>query len=276
VQIASTDGVTLALHDLGGDGPPLLVCPATGFPGRAYAPMARYLAHRYHVYGLDFRGHGASSEPASGSFDWGGMAEDVLASVDAIGSPSVRAFGHSMGGASILLAELARPGTITAAYLFEPIVIPPESEITTRDNIMATSARKRREVFGSREEALYRYASRPPLGELRADALAAYVEHGFVDQEDGTVRLACRAESEARTFEATGKMTAEMAPSVRSPILVGIGDRGEPPNPASFAPFLVDALPAGRLLSYAHLGHFGPLQDPVTVADDMLLFFDGT
>ena len=40
-HVDSTDGVVLALHDLGVDGPPLLLCHATGFHGRVWAPLGR-------------------------------------------------------------------------------------------------------------------------------------------------------------------------------------------------------------------------------------------
>ena len=55
--IPSTDGVELRLHHLGGSGDPLLICHATGFHGRAYAPMARLLSERHAVWAVDFRGH---------------------------------------------------------------------------------------------------------------------------------------------------------------------------------------------------------------------------
>ena len=42
----------------GGDHPILLVAHATGFHGRAYLPVAEHLAPPFHVFGLDFRGHG--------------------------------------------------------------------------------------------------------------------------------------------------------------------------------------------------------------------------
>jgi pimeloyl-ACP methyl ester carboxylesterase len=273
VHVPSTDGVRLALHDLGGEGPAVLVCHATGFHGRCYAPFGAELTASYHVWAVDFRGHGGSTAPDTGNFDWGGMGDDVLACVDALGGAPVFAVGHSMGGAAILLAELTRPGSVRAAYLYEPIVFPAGLRSPDEPNLLAESARRRREVFASRAEALYRYASRPPLGELRADALAAYVEHGFVDLPDGTVRLACRGALEAATFEASGKVTPEMTTAVQCPVVVACGVQAEGPNPAGFAPAVAEALPRGRLVTYPNLGHFGPLQDPVTTGRDALGHF---
>ena len=41
------------------------------------------------------------------------------------------------------------------------------------------------------------------------------------------------------------------------------------------APGVAEALPNGRLAQYPFLGHFGPLQDPVTVAEDAIAFLAG-
>ncbi|HRW39382.1 MAG TPA: hypothetical protein P5254_16920, partial [Aquihabitans sp.] len=137
---------------------------------------------------------------------------------------------------------------------------------------LAAAARRRRPSFPSKAEALDRYASRPPLGLLRADALAAYVEHGFVDQPDGSVALACAPEDEARVFEAPGKPTLRDMADVDVPVVVARGVR-EPWGPQAFAPAVADALPRGRSRAYDHLGHFGPFEDPTTVAADAAALF---
>src|SRR6185369_5063461 len=111
------------------------------------------------------------------------------------------------GGAALLLAEHRRPGTFRSLYLFEPIVLPDVLPDTFGPNMMADSARKRRPEFPSREAALYRYASRPPLNELRASALAAYIDNGFTVLGDGTARLSCLPDDEARTFASEQKLT---------------------------------------------------------------------
>lgn len=273
-RISSTDGVDLALHDFGGDGPPLLLCHATGFHARAYQPFVSALTDAYHVWGFDFRGHGASTPPADEHFTWAGMAHDVLAAAAAVraasgtGSDPLFAVGHSMGGAAILLAQLSQPGTFGQAYLYEPIVFPAAwgERSVEQNNSMSGPARKRREVFSSRAEVMWRYASRRPLSELRSDCLAAYIEHGFVDLPDGTVRLACRAEHEARTFEAAGLLVSDGCAGVKIPVVVAVGGADGLSNTAQMAGPAAASLPYGRLKEYPHLGHFGPLQDPFTIA----------
>ncbi len=273
VTVPSSDGVELALHDLGGEGPQLLIAHATGFCAGVYRPMVPVLGTRFHVWALDFRGHGASTLPdAGGALSWTGMADDVLAVVDHLGGAPVHGIGHSMGGACLMAAERRRPGTIRAALLFEPIIIPDHWEKTPGENPLAASARRRRPSFPSRLEALGRYASRPPLSAFRADVLAAYVEHGFVDAPDGSVTLACAPETEAQTFEATGKPTITQMHDVPVPTLVAYGTHDPFPGPGDFAPLVAAALPNGTERAYPHLGHFGPLQDPDTIADDALEF----
>jgi pimeloyl-ACP methyl ester carboxylesterase len=271
VRVPSADGVEIEVHDLGGDGEPLLICHATGFCGMAYEPLAAALRPHHRVWAVDFRAHGDSTAPDDGDLSWAGAASDVLAAVDAIGESSVHVVGHSMGGSAALLAELRRPGVLRSAYLFEPIILPGDSVNPGGPNDLAGSARKRREVFPSRAEALRRYASRPPLDVFRADTLYAYVEHGFEDLPDGTVRLKCRAEDEARTFEAEGKATVERIRGLTVPATIAIGSTDRGWTPAMFGPAIVEALANARLVAYRHLGHFGPLQDPDSVAEDILV-----
>ena len=267
-SVAGTDGVTLAVHELGGRGRPTLLCHATGFHGAVWQPMAEALGDGFERWALDFRGHGASRVPPGHPLAWADMASDVLAVVDdlAIEPGGFLGVGHSMGGAALLLAEQARPGTFAALWLFEPIV-PPAGALAPSEagHDLADRALKRRPSFASFEEALVNFASKPPLHVARADALLAYVRHGFVEGEDGRVHLACRPEDEARLYRRGGGHGAfERLAQVTCPTLVVCG--GEPGGPSAFAGPVAEALPHGRLEARAHLGHFGPLEAPAELA----------
>ncbi len=140
MRVPSTDGVEIELHDFGGDGPPLLIAHATGMCAGAYRPMVPQLAERFHVWALDFRAHGDSTAPTSGDLAWPGMAADVAAATSAIDAGPVAGFGHSMGGASLIAAELDQPGLLSRAFLFEPIIIPSEWNDAPGSNPMAAAA----------------------------------------------------------------------------------------------------------------------------------------
>jgi pimeloyl-ACP methyl ester carboxylesterase len=267
VDVLTDQGTRVALHDLGGDGEPLLICHATGFCGRAYEPLAAVLGARHHVYAVDLRGHGDSPPPPDLDFDWRHIVSDVHAAVRAIGAGPVHGFGHSMGGAVALQAEATYGGLFATAFLYEPIVVPPEWTMANR-NAMAAAARKRVETFPSKEAALWRYAARSQLGGLTAAALAAYVDHGFDAVADGSIHLKCRPEWEARTFEATGSITTESVSKVSIPVVVATGD--EPDSPlVALAPGIVDAIAGARHIVYDGAGHFGPLQPPRRIARDL-------
>jgi len=267
-RVGSTDGVRLALHSLGGSGPALLICHATGFCGLAYAPLARSLVDRFSVWAVDFRGHGASTQPASGDYDWQGMGEDVLACVEAIGGPVI-GVGHSMGGAALFLAELQAPGTVRAAYMFEPIVVPEDFEQRQRVNPMVAPARGRRREFESRRAALQRYADKPPLSDMRIDALAAYTEHGLVDDGScGGVRLACEPADEASTF-AADKIPYSRLAGIDMDLMVACGSLAEAWSPAEFAPGVAEAVDSAALRHHPELGHLGPFEDPTAVGQEI-------
>ena len=262
-QVPSTDGVSLALHDLGGDGPALLLCHPTGFLGMTWAPLATALADVAHCWALDFRGHGDSTSPASLDFSWTGMCDDVLAVVDDLGLTDVRAAGHSMGGAALVMAEQRRPGTFAGLWLYEPIIFPPaEGGGPTGGNPLAAGARRRRPWFPDREAAYANFSAKPPLNVLAPEALRAYVDHGLrARSDDDAVELKCSPDVEARVFEGSlGHQTFSRLPEVRCPVTVAIS--GDPVGPAQAAPLIADALPAGRLERHPQLTHFGPMEDP--------------
>lgn len=270
-HVASTDGVTIAVHELGGDGPPLLLAHATGFHGMVWAPIAVRLADRARCVAPDLRGHGDSPVPVGHPFHWDCFADDVLAVVDDLdpGGPIVAA-GHSKGGAALLLAEQRRPGTFSALYCFEPIVFPPRSGPPPGEggeHPLAAGALRRRQVFASRDEAYDNYASKPPFSALHPDALRAYVDHGFADQPDGTVRLKCLGENEAQVYRMGGNHGAfARLGEIACPVTVARGALGGT-SPADIAAPIAEALPHGRLEVHDDLGHFGPLEDPARIAE---------
>ena len=268
--IQSSRNASLAINHFGGSGSPLIVSHATGFHAHCYQPMMAILTQNFEVWGLDYAGHGASAAPADRDYHWALFAQDLLDALDHLGVAHVSVFGHSMGGAAALLAEKQRPGTVTAAFLYEPIIFPPE--IVPRNSMMAEAASNRRREFDSKAEALLRYASRPPLNTMRADALAAYVNHGFITTKAGTVTLACAPETEAATFNNAGTSVEDIR-GLQPRTTIAFGESITEPNPAQFAGPAAEALADAVLKSYEGLGHFGPLQDPERIARDVVEFF---
>jgi pimeloyl-ACP methyl ester carboxylesterase len=274
MRASSTDGVELEVHDLGGDGPDLLLVHATGFHGRVWEPLAAHL-DGFHRWSVDMRAHGDSTAPDDRPLDWDGFADDVLAVVDSLGLESPYGVGHSKGGAALLLAEERRPGTFRALYCYEPVVMPPELATGANpDNPLSRGARRRRDTFPSHQDAIDNYSSKPPFAALHGDALRAYVEHGFATADDGTVTLKCRPEMEADVYaHGSAHQAFRHLARITCPVTIAVGD--EAAVPALFGRPVVAALPDGHLASLPQLGHFGPLEDPAAVAASVLGAFRG-
>lgn len=254
----------IAVHDLGGEGPDtLIVAHATGFLGMVYRALAHELRSDVHVIAVDMRAHGDSDAPsAAEDFSWKGMADDLKRAIEHMNPGRLHGFGHSKGGAALLEVERTQPGTFTTAMVFEPVVPP---GLFPNGSPLQKAAAGRLRTFPSRGHALERYAARPPLGLFRADVLYDYTQHGFRETESGEIVLKCTPENEAMTFSQAGTVPLASLAEIELEILVGrSGDDG---FPAQMAQSVADTLPNGRIIDFPTITHFGPLQDPVIVAN---------
>lgn len=260
--------VTIAVHELAGHAPlpPLLISHATGFHAHAYEPVARVLSRSFHVWALDHRGHGDTALPAGSEVDWVASGTDTVAAARAIGGgDGVVGFGHSMGGATLLLAAHRDPTLFRRLVLFEPIAFPPAPAGAGTDDPLADGALRRRATFESFDAAYERYASRPPLGSFDRAALRRYVDHGFRPVGDG-VTLKCSPAVEAATFRAsTTSGVWDLLDEIAVPVTVIAGGDGHPPAVAAAA--IAARLSDAALVEREDLDHFGPFVDPVAVGN---------
>ena len=268
--VRTSDGVDIATYDLGGDGAPLLLAHATGFHGRMWLPVVAHLRQRYRCIAFDERGHGHSGKDPTGEYSWAGFSLDAAAVIDGWHLERPSAVGHSCGGALLLALEEACPGTFTSLYCFEPVVFADVPEGLASQNPLAAMTRRRRESFDSRDMAAANYRAKPPLSRFDPAALDAYVTWGFEDLDDGTIRLRCRREDEARIYE--GGPYNGVFPAldrITCPVTLVCGDAG-----AHFGRAQVEALGArmgnARTEVLGGIGHFGPYERPGAVARSIL------
>ncbi len=126
VRVPSSDNVSVAVHEFGGTGRPLLLSHATGFHGWCYLPIADALSDEATSFALDYRGHGDTARPDGWAVDWEQYGDDAVAVATAIAPDGgLVAFGHSMGGACLLMAAHRNPGLFDHLVVYEPIVFPP-------------------------------------------------------------------------------------------------------------------------------------------------------
>ena len=273
-HVRTEDGVDIALHRLGGDGPPIVFVHATGFNGRTYTPFTDRLCTQYTVWAPDLRAHGWSSVPESRDFEWTTLADDLLAVIDhlEIQTGELDCVGHSVGAAVLLLADAARPGLIRRMYGYEPVMWRPGEVFGPGENPLIAGAEKRREVFPSRAEAMLRFGSRPPFSATRSDALHAYVTNAFEDLPDGTIRLRCRGVDEGATYDGERVSTNDRITGCQAPVVIG---KGSDEISAQLGLPAHESLANSVLIEHPDLGHFGPLEAPDRLAGDALAALAG-
>jgi pimeloyl-ACP methyl ester carboxylesterase len=263
--VPGAGGVKIATYHLGGDGPPVMLLHGSGFHGRCWLPLAPALTERFSVWSIDLRGHGASGKAPDGRYDdWSVFVDDLLEVVASLDLDSWRGFGHSLGGAVLLLAEQRQPGTFAELCLYEPVAIPPGSA-GGATAAMSELTRRRRQSFASRSEARENFAAKPPMDRFDPAALDAYVAYGLVNDPTGGVKLACAREDEASVYEGAPRSGVwEALADVRPPVAVlGGVDRGD--QVSRTIEDVARRLPRGGARRCPDLTHFGPFEDPLGV-----------
>jgi len=248
--------------------PRLLFSHANGFHGRCFDPIIESLCDEFDCASFDLRGHGDSVISTDWPVNWQGYGDDALSVARSLPSGLV-AFGHSMGGAALVMAALRAPEIFRALILFEPIIFPDDVRGVAAKNRGASplveGALRRRNSFASRAEAFANYASKPPMNGFDQRALHAFVEHGFNDADSG-VSLKCSPEHEARNFEMgalheTWDKLKELR--VKTWVLSGVQ---QPMQPSGFASRIAEQISGAQFHEMRDLTHFGPMQKPELLA----------
>jgi pimeloyl-ACP methyl ester carboxylesterase len=274
--VTSADGEPVALHQLGGEGPALLLGHGNGLNAGMWAAVAPHLRHRFRCYGIDLRGHGAA-RPRNPDYSVARdrFAEDVLACIEAVGGGPVCYGGHSLGGAAALFAVLNQPELFRGLWLFEPVVVPLSFGERLMPSALIEIARRRRADFDSLDDAMARLSSKPPFASCDPVAVRAYLEIGTYPTSTG-VTLSCRPENEARVFGSGELVDFARLGQVAVPTVVVAGGEGADVHaiPAQVAPLIAEALGNARFELHADLTHFGPMEAPAVIAASIAAHFD--
>lgn len=100
--------------------PPIVLLHGATFRSEDWENVFPRLATRYRVIAYDARGHGKSGRAAS--YAIGGFADDLLRVIETVAGGPAIVIGHSLGGATALVAAAKKPSAIRALVLEEPVV----------------------------------------------------------------------------------------------------------------------------------------------------------
>ena len=261
------DGLEIASLKWGEPQSSVLVClvHATGFCKEVCIPVVDDLLQStsgLRAIAIDQRGHGDSGLPQV-PLDWWDGAGDILELVDEEAAPAI-GVGHSAGGAQLLMAEMARPGTFAGFVLVEPIVFPPPYG-RFPDNPMSAAARRRRDRFESRQAAFDNWKGKPAFAAWEDRALWAYVDGGLRPDESGYV-LKCARDIEAETFiAATDHRAWERLGEVEVDTLVIAGEHSTT-HPEAFLAEMTGRMPRARFEIVPDTSHLVWMERPGLIA----------
>ncbi len=207
-----------------------------------------------------------TTESQASGFAWANITKEYTKAMDLwglSGRGDVFGFGHSQGGFALLSASLERPGSFAHVFGFEPVIfLPPENALVGNpmDNFMANIARKRREVFASKQEAYENYRAKLPFKMADDEVTRSYVHWGFEDLPDGGVRLKCRAAWEGELFSLSMSDLYHRLPEVDCPVTLGLGEFTSDSFNKSI-PLQHAQMPNSSIMHFPGRSHFGPLEN---------------
>lgn len=116
--IVRRDGVSLAVTDRGGDGPPVILLHGLAGSSRELLPTADTLTDRFRVLLVDQRGHGRSTRRPD-DLSREAFVDDIVAVIEKLADHPVRLVGQSMGAHTAFLTASARPDLVDCLVMLE-------------------------------------------------------------------------------------------------------------------------------------------------------------
>lgn len=113
------NGTSVSYLERSGGNLPLLLLHGITDSALTYEPLMDGLDERFHVYALDFRGHGHSDKPES-RYDTDAYADDVRHFIREVVAERVVLEGHSLGGAVAVQVGATAPDLVSSLVLEDP------------------------------------------------------------------------------------------------------------------------------------------------------------
>lgn len=177
----------------------IIITHANGYSSGCYSYIMRAFTN-YKIFALDFAGHG-ESESTLDFKNWLFFRDQVIAFVNHLQIHEAIGIGHSIGGASLLMASKLLPSKFQKLILFDPTILDIPRLLLSKviGNPLAKMALKRRRKFTSKEQVRKTYRKFSAFSKWDEEIFEDYLATCFRDTEHG-VELACLPELEAKIF----------------------------------------------------------------------------
>jgi pimeloyl-ACP methyl ester carboxylesterase len=210
LQASMHDGTLVNVRRHGNpEGPRIVLSHGNGFAADMYYPYWSLLTERFDVFVYDFRSHGWNPVGALRVHNIPTFVQDCESVLRDIGrffaeKPAIGVF-HSMSAVTALL-HAQGGGGFSGLVLFDPPVCPPggapEDLEKTVTQQMASTARRRRDRFESREDYASRLGQSPAFQRMRPGVAELIGQTTLRPAADGDgYELCCPREHEAQVYE---------------------------------------------------------------------------
>lgn len=194
------------------------------YPAGTYNRLLAQLREHYDVRTLDMHGHDPRHPVADG---WGALVDELVEHLEGYGRPAILV-GHSLGGMLCMLAAKRRPDLARCVVMLDSPVVAGWRALGWRLAKLAgwgerlspaRFARKRRELWPSREAAFQHFNAKPIFQAWAPGALDDYLEHGLAPHPEG-VTLRFRRDVESAIYQT---LPHHMDAVIREPFPVPVG-----------------------------------------------------
>jgi pimeloyl-ACP methyl ester carboxylesterase len=168
-----------------------------------------------------------------------------------------------------MFSAARRPDLFSRVVLLDPVLLPRKYVLLIRfmklfrkkDRFpLAIRARRRRNGWQSREEALAYFRNKELFNGWEEEFLMAYVTYGLRPEPDGRVVLVCPPEAEARGFENYPVDVWSWPKLLKTPALIVRGENSDALTQKCYEKFC-GLCPSAKGVVMQGAGHFVPMQN---------------
>ena len=182
-----------------------------------YERLAARLSRNHRVVAPDQRGHGQTTQAASG-YDWQTLASDVIRFMDYLNIDQATVVGHSWGGNVAINVAAKFPQRVSKLVMIDGGFL--DGHLLPDASWELFSARfAPRNVSGTRQDFLARLSEQ--LGDCWAEDLERIVQTMVYEDEDGQIQDILRPSNHAQVLEAMwGEPPSVTLPNIKCPTLI--------------------------------------------------------
>ena len=271
-----------AWTDIGGDGPPLVLTHANGFPPETYRVTIEALTPYYTVATFAQRPLWSAQDPRE-LRSWRPMAGDLAKAIRARAEGPVVAVGHSLGGVLCALAAARDPDLFSALVLLDPVIFTGLHAFSWgwmkrlglgRHFPLVEGALRRRDAWPDQSELRASWSGKAVFDRWDPRVFEDYLDAGVMDGPEGSLMLRYPKEWEARLFQICPHDEWANLRNVAVPTLVVRGEDSDTLMPEA-ARRMAREMPDARVVELEGTSHFLPMEKPDEIARLVIDFAAG-